>query len=184
MDARTYARRDGEEPHRQLRLRHEQRGGRRQQRSSRRRTARSRVVERRIAPARCRGQRGPRHSGPHRRQHRKGHRAFARRSGGRAVHDFRRRQSRRHEHLNADDDRRAVRAEPGRHPAPDHQSQRPALQRAEPHRAGRDLVHQLRRQEDSGVDSEAARLRSQQEVSADPQHSRRPAYRLRLGLRS
>ena len=52
--------------------------------------------------------------------------------------------------------------------------QRFAVRRTEHERAGGDLVFELRRQEDSGLDPEAARLRSAEEVPAHPADPRRP----------
>ena len=49
-------------------------------------------------------------------------------------------------------------------------------------RAGRDLVHELRRQEDPGLDPEAARLRPVEEVPDDPRDPRRTARGVRQHL--
>ena len=83
-----------------------------------------------------------------------------------------------------DDDRRSLHRCCRRRPNSPDRRQSEALVAAQPHRPGGDRLHQLRRQAHSGLDPEAARLRSAKEVSAHPQYSRRPARRLRLGLRS
>ena len=57
--------------------------------------------------------------------------------------------------------------------------QRRAVRRAEDERAGRDLVSELRRQADAGLDPQAARLRPREEVPARPANPRRSSLRLR-----
>ena len=60
--------------------------------------------------------------------------------------------------------------------------QRRAVRQALDERAGGDLVPELRRQEDAGLDPEAAGLRRVEEVPADPADPRRAARRLRPHL--
>ena len=57
--------------------------------------------------------------------------------------------------------------------------QRRAVRAAHDERAGRAVVHELRRPEDPGLDPQAAGVRGGEEVSAHPPDSRRPALRLR-----
>ncbi len=60
------------------------------------------------------------------------------------------------------------------------QRQPAIVERVEPNAAGRVLVHIVRWQENPGVDSEATRFRSGEEVPAHPRYSRRTACGLRL----
>jgi hypothetical protein len=57
----------------------------------------------------------------------------------------------------------------------DHAHQRRAFRQAEAHRAGNDLVQELRRPPHPGLGPASARFPGRQEVSDDPGHSRRPA---------